>query len=498
MLKRVSEILPQLSVDDRLQIYLNNYSSAILDELPKDDRLEVILAGKYIYGHINEDRRNTYPDLKSFGKLYGMDKFKEDDYLLTIDDDICYASDYVAYMVDGCNRYKNRAIVTLHGTIYFNLKDGALSNIPARECRELVAYDKQRDGDIRVHGSGMGITCFCPYNIGIGPSILNTNWESGDDEEVSLYCQKNEIPIFRLAGKHGWITPDTTVHTIAPLYANDMHICLASEKLHKWTKWHYPDASKLNKPFKPTTINTPPSYPVEGVEEMVTHHTKLTIDQKDLLGRVISSEALCCIVIDKILSKKSLSVIRISDGEKHFIKHATEDVKLPAIILDPNWQKKYGVLGADHKEIGNNLITTIKDADFVGPSITGIYNEEFNTWDYLKDRKVLCDWSFPAQFRFLNRIRSICKAAQQVIIVHSDAKNIADRMSKKYKCIFIPVANNGHQDHNRIYEEIKKQKAHLVLMSGGPSGKSFMVKIAKELNKVVLDIGQALGDQFAI
>lgn len=478
MLKRVKEILPQLKKGDIFQLYLNNYNKSILEELPKDNRLEIILAG--ICGHDN--RSAKYPDLKSFGKLFNIDKCE--DYLLTIDDDINYPKGYIDYMIDGCKKYEDRCIVTLHGGMFEGIVNGRLPNVPARECRTLYPYDTGRDSDMQVHTNGMGITCFHPKKLGMKQSdILNCNWESGDDEEVNLYAQRNEIPIIRLAGSHNWVTPDPTVHVINPLYANNMAVCLASEKIKNWTKWH-----------KPQMIG--PRMPREGAGLMDLFHTTLDDNQKSIVKKIISPESLAAIIVDKIRRKESLSVVRVSDGERYFIKHS-QGIPLPNIITNPQWQQKYGVMGADHIKIGSELLDEGMKADYLCPSISGIYNGEFNCWEFFKDRECFADWAFPALLLKLDRIAPIVVASQQVLVLHSRANEICDKLSKKYPVIFIPIEFNSWKDQTEAYTKIKRNKAQLVLVAGGPSAKPWMVKVARECNKVVLDIGQALEDQWA-
>ena len=478
LLKRISEILPQLPEDGILQIFLNNYPSSIKDELPKDNRLGIILAGTYIHGHTIE--YHQYPDLNSFGKLYNLNKCQKDDYFISIDDDIIYGPNFVNYMIEGCKKYNNRYIVTLHGSRYTYINNGQLAGEHVRDNRELLSYEKCRDKDEQVFGAGMGITCFNPFYIKMKEQdVIDTDVRSGDDESIQLWAQKHECPIICLKNKEGLAKADPELYIISPLYANTICVNLASNKLKKWTKWHLPTKDQYDNYKKGDTM----------AEEF-----SITIDNSftDKLNKVISSEVLAAIVVDKIIKKESLSVVRVSDGEGFFIRHGMGE-NLHGIISS-EWQKRYGVDGYNLRQLGKDL----KDMnpDYLCPAIAGIYLQSFNLWKYY-DRSVYGDWSYNYAWATFDRYKQIFGIAQQVLVLHHNANKVCENLFKKYnKTIFLPVPLNSWRDHEQVKEIVRKSKAHLILVSGGPSGKPLCCKMAKDYNKICLDMGEWMTTNF--
>ena len=470
---RVNELLPQLGPNDRLRLYLNNYDEEwVSSHIPKDPRLHVILAGE----------GRPYPDMGSQGKFWNVGKNRDgladDGYWLVVDDDIVYPPGYVDYMVAGCQKYNNRAIVTIHGGQFNYLNNGALpTNRPCRDCRTLFEYWRERDRDFQVHTSGCGITAFHPKTIHMDDAVITGVLHSGDDEDVAVWAQKHEVPIMRLSGKCTWVNPDQHTHIISPLYSNAMSLALADEKIKKWTKWHFPSFSA------PRT----PAYGPNGMFDRA-----LTEEEIAHLQKTVSSESLAALITHRLINRIPTSVIRMSDGERAAINVA-EGGDTIAEFRNEAWLNRYGLMGANMKEVGANLLKAGKEADFLACSISGLYLAPYRTWPFFKDRTCFCDQFYPQLWSAMERIGSVFAVSRGgIIVLHRSADVLANRLHDKYRVYAFGMHLNSWKDHAGILRDIAKRPEGLVLVSGGASGKWLCVQIAKATGKVVLDIGEAM------
>ncbi len=228
MLKRVKEILPQLSDGDSFTIWLNGYDTSIYDRLPKDKKLEVILAGE----------GRVHPDIKSHGKFMFMEKWTNH-YYATIDDDILYPSSYIIGLIAGVNRYDGKAIVSFHGGTFPLNEDGSIAHLcPRRVCNRRT-FEMLCQTDEQVHILGNGIMCCIPSKIGL-TYTLPTNPLEGDDETIALWAQRNKVPLIRLAHFARWIRNDVFIAGTGALCMNSDHVIAVDRQILSWKKWHLP------------------------------------------------------------------------------------------------------------------------------------------------------------------------------------------------------------------------------------------------------------------
>lgn len=469
MLKRVTELLPQC---DRLRLYLNNYSDDILSELPVSPKLDVILAGN----------GRKHKDMGSQGKFYGVgcdrNGVPDDSYWLTCDDDIFYPGDYVQYMVDGCVKYGNKCIVTIHGGIYMDINNGMLNSLPVRDMRVLHRYDRARSEDMPVHTAGCGIFCCHPKTIGLDDSCITGELHSGDDEDIAVWSQKMEVPIIRLAGRHGWVLADDSTHGIQPLYGNTMSVCLADEKIRKWKNWHYPKM---------------PLFAMKKEEKMF--NIALTQEQKDICNKMLSTDALTAFIVDALITRKPVSVIRMSDGERALMA-LSEGESPEYFLLDQTWLKRYGLADADLSCVGRRLIQAGREATYLANTISGIYLRNFDCFKWFPERKQIVSSFFAYEMAAAGRVRSILEACGGVIVLHHDAERLAPLLAHKYRVEARGYRLASWKDQSWIAKEVRTCPHNLVLVSGGASGKPFCVDLAKDTGKVVLDVGAGLGDSW--
>ena len=381
-------------------------------------------------------------------------------------------------MVEGCAKYEDRCIVTIHGGVFHDLHDGAFGSQPVRDTRVLHVYSRQRDRDMPVHTCGMGITCMRPSVIGLDDSVITGVLGSGDDGDVAVWAQKNEVPIIRLEGRHGWVLPDETMHTVQPLYANTMSVCLEGEKIKAWKKWHYPS-------LQPTKVKR---------EDSPMFNARLTAEQKDLCHKMLNSDALAALLVDALLSGTPTSVVRMSDGERALMQ-LSETGETVDFLQDQEWLKKYGLYGADLACVGRRLIQANREATFVASTISGLYLSAFNCFKWSAERKHLISSFYAYELVNSGRIQSIMDVSGGVLVLHRRGPELAQMIYHKYRADARGFVLDSWKDHASLLKEVKQCPHKLVLVSGGASGKPFCVDIARETGKTVLDVGEALADK---
>jgi len=223
MIRVVSELLPQC---DRLCLYLNNYD-AVPAELPKSEKLEVILAGA----------GREFPDKGSQGKLHWIGLCPG--YYLTVDDDIFYPPDYASSIVAGIEKYGRKAIVGYHGSV-FKLANGVPTPRPRfmRDSRVLYRYDAGMNADTEVHMLGNAAMGCHPATLGLSyETLCRGELHSGDDEDVAVWAQANNVKLVCLAHKKSWLRPDARSAIASPLHSRTEFMVKADAKLRGCKKW---------------------------------------------------------------------------------------------------------------------------------------------------------------------------------------------------------------------------------------------------------------------
>lgn len=227
MIKRVQDILPQLRKKDSLGLWLNNYATHLVQRIPNDPRIVIYRAGD----------GQPYPDLKSHGKFKNIQDHKG--YYLTIDDDICFPSNYIEQMIIGIEAYHRKAYCSFHGGL-FPILDGKVNHVYPRRVCQRKTFEDYCQKDERVHIGGNGISGCFPSILGITDAIIPNDLIGGDDEQIALFCQRNEIPIIRLAHNVKWLKNDGTLSCIGALCHMEEHIQEVNKQILSWKNWHLP------------------------------------------------------------------------------------------------------------------------------------------------------------------------------------------------------------------------------------------------------------------
>lgn len=221
LIRRIAELSPQC---DKMRIYMNGYSEWP-DDIALPDNVE------YILGYGDADKGSQ-------GKLHWVDPSVQE-YYMTVDDDIIYPPDYVKQLVAGCNRYRGLAIVSFHGQ-RFRIGDRAPAPIckEARGARKMFPYMTFEGFDQKVHMVGNGLMCCRPDVINLTSNVTRGPKNSGDDEDMAIFAQRNRIPMIVLKHAHNWIAPDMELFRVAASFENQEYLKLQNEKLQTVRRWH--------------------------------------------------------------------------------------------------------------------------------------------------------------------------------------------------------------------------------------------------------------------
>ena len=481
LVKVVNQMLPQCT---RMCLYLNGYT-AIPEELPKDDKLVIILAGEGM----------SNPDLGSQGKMHWIGQF--DDYYLTIDDDINYPVDYADYMVKNVDKYEGKAIVGMHGGIFRIRMGGCFPPRGfAKDHRTLYPYDTRVARDIPVHILGCGVMACNPKVLGLTREVCCGPIHSGDDEDIAIWAQKNRVALIRLVGQDKWITPNDHEWVKQPLHRRMDYIQKADNKLKAWNSWvinRVPVASSDVAMPRPSAM--PPGVPPARLKAPTpsSGFGRIKLDPESLAfcHKILSSDALGAIVVDRIKNRVPTSVIRTSDGERALMMHA-KGAALAPFLCDPMWLKRYGLTGANLKKVGEDLLEAGNHADFLGCTISGLFLGHFKVHHLFPERKQFIDVFFPQLWSATDRVGDILRAGR-VLVLHREQATIVPELSRRYDLLDVMGATlSSWGDHERLLREVPGMGADLILMSGGPSGKPFAVRLAQQASAVVLDVGEAM------
>lgn len=471
MLTVVNALLPQC---DKFYLYLNGYTIRP-PELPDDERLNIILAGPGC----------EHPDVGSHGKFYWLGN--EDGYYLSVDDDIFYPPNYATYMVEGIDKYQRRAIVGLHGGLYRVRPGGPLPPKGfAKDHRTLYAYDKTVSHDTAVHILGAGVMGVYPKALGLTSAVCTEPIHSGDDEDIAIWAQKNKVPLIRLQGYKNWVTPNPTEWIRDPLHRRMAYIQASDAKLKTCKSWivHQPPA------LRQTPISIPVKHGTTKPKGPSFDNVFLTDEDKQFCEKIISSDALAALVVDRIKRRIPTSVIRMSDGERGVIAYS-QTGKQEGFMLDQNWLRRYGLLNVDFKKVGEDLLWAGHEADFLACTISGIFWDCFRVNQYFPERTRFIDQFYPQLWTATDRVGAVLRAGP-VLVLHREHARITSQLINKYGITATGLLLNSWRDHKPLLDTLTTHPATTVLVSGGASGKAFCVRLAKATGKVVLDVGEAL------
>jgi len=526
MVEVVNALLPQC---DKFYLYLNGYTE-VPEELPKSDKLVCVCAGPGC----------EHADIGSQGKFFWVGR--DEGYYLTVDDDIHYPEDYVKYMVAGVDKYGRKAIVGLHGYIFRLNGSSKLPQSSLRGCRALYCYDKKLGQDLPVHVLGAGVMACYPKAIGLTFEACEGPVHSGDDEDIAIWGQRNDIALVKLATEKDWVRPNHAMWVRDALQRRAAYIKSSEAKLRAWTGW------AVRKPPAPIAITrAPPPPPPPRRSSTVTRSparhmaeiraqrladvraarlqalaqkqrrqqpvprpnpvtgarslrpasgpcfdlVELSPDELAFTNKILSSDALAAQIITRIKQRVPTSVIRMSDGERAIMEFAATG-KTAGFLKDPAWLKRYGLEGADLKSVGEKLMAAGMKADYLACTISGLFWEIFKVHDRFPNRAQFIDQFYPQLWAATDRVGAVLRAGP-VLVLHRQHADIVPKLTFKYGLAGADgMMLNSWKDQPALLDKVAAHPAQTVLVSGGASGKPFAVLLAETTGKVVLDVGEAL------
>jgi len=110
---------------------------------------------------------------------------------------------------------------------------------------------------------------------------------------------------------------------------------------------------------------------------------KLSLKQKKLCYKTISANTFYLLVGNAISTHIPLSVVRMADGEQHFLNSCkigkSTDLAIPPPGHDEAWMDTMGCKGITNKTMLQRLKAAMR-CDYFAPSISGITNKNFDVY----------------------------------------------------------------------------------------------------------------------
>ena len=218
-------------------------------------------------------------------------------------------------------------------------------------------------------------------------------------------------------------------------------------------------------------------------------YTPIQIEQAK---RYISCDALFILVMNALARKEPFSVVRMGDGEASILRMRTGG-PMAKHLVNKDWLKEYGLLGADMKILMAQLWLATEHSDVYCPNISGLCLTKYEIISLGKQREMYGEGLFAHTWLYMGRVEELMLYEGRIGVVCRNSKDISMRLFNKYSKPDIEASEyNSWTDYYKCLDEIGKMKSHLILVSAGPSGKYLCVEASKKFGKVVLDTGSAL------
>lgn len=238
--------------------------------------------------------------------------------------------------------------------------------------------------------------------------------------------------------------------------------------------------------------------------------TVLTPSALRIAENTISANAFFLIAQSYLMQRRSLSVVRMGDGELSLWKEAAAALGKGADGLGPvefgaeKWRRNLGIEGISHQEIYSRLNAAANRADYFAPSISGLVNPHFDLYSCFPMRSRYVDIFFPNAWSE-EMITQLYREARHVVLIHRnpDTARAFQERAPKYLGVEVTwVRYEKWEETEEMIERVSEMQAPLVIASVGPAGKYAIPQIAeggrRRVNqKVVLDIGNTI-DRFIL
>lgn len=217
----------------------------------------------------------------------------------------------------------------------------------------------------------------------------------------------------------------------------------------------------------------------------------LTDSQRAFCHKILSSDALAALLIDRIKRHIPTSLVRMSDGERAYMAHARGEEKA-GFMRDPQWLARYGLTGCDARKVGGDLLWAGNEADFLACTISGLFWNIYELHPYFPNKPFFIDQFWPQLMASTDRVGALLRSGP-VLVLHREQHSIVPVLRERYGLVDVNgMELNSWKDHEWLMGAVATHHARIVLVSGGASGKAFIVRLAKHTGKVVLDVGEAM------
>lgn len=190
MLEVVRRLAPQC---DEMYVSLNEYEGDSLIRVSKKlDAYSNVVCTAYLGDE----------DLGCQNKFRAVDLCDDGDYFLSADDDIRYPEDYVDRLVSGIDRHGGEAICGFHGNIFHSVDGKVMANF---KDKDILMYSGETREDREVNLCGMGVSGMMPKRIGVTFSVFRGKKNTGDDEMLAVWAERNGVKRFILRKPKNWL-----------------------------------------------------------------------------------------------------------------------------------------------------------------------------------------------------------------------------------------------------------------------------------------------------
>ncbi len=180
--KTINSLVNQV---DRINIYLDGYKDVPNFLSPISKKCDI---------RFSEGGRS----LRDNGKFMNLCQH-ENCYYFSVDDDIVYPPDYVAFMISKIEEYGREAVVGVHGVILPEEPDRYFS-----KKRKVFHFENELKKDIPVNFLGTGTTAF--HSQLLQEMKVEFFEKTGmTDLFLSIFCKKNRIPMIAVERPIYWL-----------------------------------------------------------------------------------------------------------------------------------------------------------------------------------------------------------------------------------------------------------------------------------------------------
>ena len=219
----------------------------------------------------------------------------------------------------------------------------------------------------------------------------------------------------------------------------------------------------------------------------------LSLEGIEQAKKYVCSTAFCFLVCDALHKGKSLTAVRAGDGEAAIIR-ASKGRPRMEFLDNAEWLCRYGVLDYPLDKLAEEIVVAGNNATWFGPSIAGLELKHYSLYDFFYSRLHYIPALFPHMWAYCGHVEDVIKIGKVFVACRNNDKKIHD-MTKRYKVIeghIVGLELDNYHDRDAVCEAARSSDAALVIISGGPTGKSLIGKIARGNDKVVLDCGNGL------